>query len=205
MSAQIVLFDLGHVVVDWQPIRLYRQIFDTEAEAQRFCNTICTMDWHQAHDRGVSMPDNAARLIAEHPQYEMHIKAWQTRWLDMFPGYMPGVPALMAALEEQRVPLFGLSNLPADIAQETFDAYPMIKLLRDVVVSGEEKVIKPDPRIYEITLARMGHPDPDSVLFIDNTLVNVEAAKALGMRGHHFTGAEGLAARLRDEALLPFA
>lgn len=202
MSARIVLFDLGHVVVDWQPIRLYRQIFDTEAEAQRFCDEICTLDWHQAHDRGVSMPDNAAALIAQYPEYEAPIKAWQARWLDMFPGYMPGVPPIIAALEERRVPLYGLSNLPADIAAQTFDAYPVIKLLRDVVVSGEEKVIKPDPRIYEITLARMGNPDPDSVLFIDNTLVNVEAAKALGFRGHHFTGAEGLKGCLHAEGLL---
>ena len=205
MSAQIVLFDLGHVVVDWQPIRLYRQMFDTEAEAQRFCNEVCTLAWHQEHDRGVSMPENAARLIAQYPHYEPQIRAWQSRWLDMFPGYMPGVPALMAALEERRIPLFGLSNLPADIAQETFDAYPMIKLLRDVIVSGEEKVIKPDPQIYEITLERMGRPDPDSVLFIDNTLANVEAAEAVGMRGHHFLGAEGLKARLQAEQLLPIA
>ncbi|MDJ0920344.1 MAG: HAD family phosphatase [Henriciella sp.] len=202
MGAQTVLFDLGHVVVDWQPIRLYRQIFDTEAEAQRFCDEICTLDWHMEHDRGVPMPENAARLIAQYPHYEAPIKAWQARWLDMFPGYMPGVPPLIAALEERRVPLYGLSNLPADIAQETFDAYPIIKLLRDVVVSGEEKVIKPDPRIYEITLARMGHPDPATVLFIDNSLANVEAAEALGIRGHHFTGADGLKKRLETEGLL---
>ena len=202
MSARIVLFDLGHVVVDWQPIRLYRELFETEAEAEAFVRDVCNMDWHVHHDRGVSMADNAKPLIAQYPQYETQILAWRKRWLDMFEGYVPGMPALMARLEENRAPLFGLSNLPAEIAQETFDAFPMIKLLRDVVVSGEEKVVKPDREIYEIALARMGNPDPGDVLFTDDRENNCTAAERLGIKAHHFTGAEGFEARLVSEGLL---
>ncbi|MEL7032285.1 MAG: HAD family phosphatase [Pseudomonadota bacterium] len=202
MGARIVLFDLGHVVVDWQPIRLYRELFDSEEEAEAFVRDICNMDWHVHHDRGVSMADNAAPLIAQYPHYERQISAWRTRWLDMFEGYVPGMPPLMAQLEEARVPLYGLSNLPAEIAQETFDAFPMIKLLRDVVVSGEEKTIKPERRIYEIALARMGNPEPSDVLFTDDREKNCEAAEALGIKAHHFQGATGFEARLRQEGLI---
>lgn len=202
MGARIVLFDLGHVVVDWQPIKLYRTLFESEAEAEAFVRDVCNMDWHVEHDRGVSMAENAKPLIAKHPHYEHQIRAWRSHWLDMFEGYVPGVPLLMARLEEARVPMFGLSNIPAEVAQETFDAFPMIKLLRDVVVSGAEQVVKPDPRIYEIALERMGHPDPSDVLFTDDRELNCEAAEALGIKAHHFEGAAGFEARLRDEGLL---
>ncbi|MEO1303817.1 MAG: HAD-IA family hydrolase [Pseudomonadota bacterium] len=202
MAVRIVLFDLCHVVVEWQPLRLYRDMFDTETEAEAFLRDVCNMDWHLENDRGVPMAENATRLIEQFPQFEEQIRAWQTRWLDMFAGYVPGVPVLMARLEQARVPLYGLSNIPADVAQETFDAFPMIKLLRDVVVSGAENVVKPDPRIYEIALERMGHPDPGDVLFIDDRLDNCAAAEALGIKAHHFQGAERLETWLVAEGLI---
>lgn len=202
MSARIVLFDLGHVVLDWQPLRLYRDMFDTETEAEIFLRDVCNMEWHVDNDRGVPMADNAAQLIERHPQYENQIRAWQTRWLDMFEGYVDGMPVLIARLEDARVPLYGLSNIPAEVAQETFDAFPMIKLFRDVVVSGAEKTVKPDPRIYEITLARMGNPDPADVLFVDDREENCQAAEAMGIKAHQFKGAAGFEARLVAEGLL---
>lgn len=202
MSARIVLFDLGNVVVDWQPIRLYRDLFETEEEAEFFVRDVCNMDWHVHHDRGVSMADNAKPLIAQYPQYETQILAWRTRWLDMFEGYVPGVPALVARLEENRIPLYGLSNIPAEVAQETFDAFPVIKMLRDVVVSGAEKVVKPDARIYEIALARMGNPRPSDVLFVDDRENNCTAAEAFGIRAHQFRSAPDLETRLVQEGLL---
>ncbi len=202
MAASSVLFDLGHVVLDWRPLRLYTQIFADPAEAEHFCAEICTMEWHTRHDAGASMADNAAPLIARYPHYESAIRAWRTRWLDMFEGYVPGVPALIARLEERRTPLYGLSNLPAEVAQETFDAFPIVKLLRDVVVSGEEKVIKPDPEIYRIALARMGAPEPSSVLFVDDRPDNTAAAQALGFHVHTFTRADLLERTLNDHKLL---
>jgi len=202
MGARIVLFDLGHVVVDWQPLKLYRTLFESEAEAETFVRDVCNMDWHVEHDRGVSMADNAKPLIAKYPHYESQILAWRSQWLDMFEGYVPGMPQLMARLEEARVPLYGLSNLPAEVAEETFDAFPMIKLLRDVIVSGEEKVVKPEPRIYEIALARMGNPDPAEILFTDDREKNCVMAESFGIKAHHFQGAAGFEARLKAEGLL---
>lgn len=202
MAPRIVLFDLGNVIVDWEPARLYRRRFGDADKAAWFCREICTLEWHTAHDRGVPMEANMAPLIARNPDLETHIRAWKSEWLDMFHGYVPGMPALVGALEEARIPLFGLSNLPAEVAGQTFDAFPMIRVLRDVVVSGAEGVVKPDPRIYEIALNRMGDPDPADVLFIDDRTDNIEAAQALGLRGHVFDGTDGLRGRLNAEGFL---
>lgn len=202
MTAHVVLFDLGNVVVDWQPIRLYRDIFPSEADARAFLTDVCTMAWHVEHDRGVPMAENARKLIAQYPQYEAEIHAWRERWLDMFEGYVPGVPQIIAELEEARTPLYGLSNIPDEVAEATFDAFPMIHVLRDVVVSGAEKVVKPDPQIYHIALARMGNPDPGSVFFIDDSQKNIEAAAELGFVTHHFQDAASLRAALMRENLL---
>ena len=202
MPARIVLFDLGNVVVDWEPERLYRRRFQDVDRGDWFCREICTREWHARHDSGIPMEASISAKIAEHPEYAEHIRAWRGEWLDMFHGYVPGVPGLIARLEEQRVPLFGLSNIPAEVSRETFDAFPMIKVLRDVVVSGVERVMKPDRRIYEIALERMGRPDPGDVLFIDDREENVVAARDLGFLTHRFEGAEGLEAELSGQGLL---
>ncbi|MEM9225959.1 MAG: HAD family phosphatase [Pseudomonadota bacterium] len=202
MNVRFVLFDLGNVIVDWQPLRLYRELFDSEDEAQAFCRDICNLGWHTAHDRGVSFADNAAKLIAAHPHYRHEIQAWRTRWLDMFEGYVPGMDVLVETLAARDVVLYGLSNLSAEIAEETFDAFPVIRRLKDVVVSGAEGVVKPDPAIYHIALARMGSPPPGEVLFVDDRADNIAAAEAIGFQGHVFESADLLRVKLADIGLL---
>lgn len=202
MTTRIVLFDLGNVLVDWDPMRLYARRFGDTDKARWFCDTICTLAWHGQHDAGARFADTVPVLQAEYPDYADHIAAWRGEWLEMFHGYVPGMAETVTELKTAGVPLFGLSNLPAEVAAETFDAFPVIKLFEDVVVSGEEGVVKPDPRIYEISLERMGRPSPGEVLFIDDRLNNVRAAEAAGMAGHHFTDAEDLRTRLKDEGLL---
>lgn len=199
---QYILFDLGNVIVDWEPLRLYRQRFETAEEAEWFCTHVCTPAWHVEHDRGRPMADNREALIARYPEYEAHIRAWQADWLDMFHGYVAGMEALVGRIEARGLPLYGLSNIPAEVAEATFDAFPLIHRFRDVVVSGAEGVVKPDRRIYEIALARMGHPSPEAVLFIDDRLENVAAAEALGLQGHHFQSAERLERDLVGRGLL---
>lgn len=202
MHPCIVLFDLGNVVVDWEPQRLYRRRFGSAEKADWFCANICTMAWHTLHDAGASFDDTIPALQDKHPEHADHIAAWRDEWLEMFHGYVPGTPQLIAELEAAGVPLYGLSNLPADVAQTTFDAFPIIKVLRDVVVSGVEGTLKPQRRIYEIALARMGDPDPESVFFIDDRAENIEAAQAIGMDGHVFDGAGGLRQALIAKGLL---
>ncbi|MEM1150998.1 MAG: HAD family phosphatase [Pseudomonadota bacterium] len=202
MHPSIVLFDLGNVIVDWEPQRLYRQRFGSSEKADWFCKSICTMEWHTRHDAGASFDDTIPALQEKHPEYADHIAAWCDQWLEMFHGYVPGVPRIIAELEEAKVPLYGLSNVPADLAQITFNAFPMIKVLRDVIVSGVEGVIKPNPEIYRIVLDRMGNPDPRRIFFVDDRAENIEAAEAMGMAGHVFEGAAGLRKALFDTGIL---
>ena len=120
----------------------------------------------------------------------------------MFNGYVPGMDTLVLELKSAGVPLYGLSNLSVEIADETFDAFPVIRELEDVVISGAEGMVKPDPRIYDIALERMGRPAPDTVLFIDDRLENVRAAEAAGMAGHLFQGAKTVRERLARMGLI---
>lgn len=198
----LLLFDLGKVVVDWDPVRLYRQLFSDEGEAERFCADICNLAWHTEHDRGVSMAENAKPLIAKFPEYEPQIRAWRTRWLDMFDGYVPGMPKLINDLQSTGARLFALSNLPAEVAAETFDAFPLIRSFEDVVVSGEEKLVKPDPAIFRVALARMGNPDPKNVVFVDDREENIDAAAALGFHVHLFNNADKLRLHLNHARIL---
>lgn len=191
MTVKAVLFDLGNVVVDWNPLQLYRQIFDTEDEAQRFVSEICTLEWHTEHDRGVSFAENAEPLIGQFPEYAEEIRTWRTRWLDMFTGYVPGMDDLLRDVFQSDAQVYALSNLSAEVWQETADLFPLLHQFEDVVVSGAEGMVKPDPRIYEIALTRVGLP-AEHILFTDDRLDNIEAAQAFGFQTHHFQGAHGL-------------
>ena len=202
MAAEILLFDLGHVVLDWEPSRLYTKIFDTPQERDAFLTDVCTMAWHTRHDAGVSFADNAAELIRLYPHYEAEILAWGRRWMEMFDGYMDGTAELIARLDARGVPLYALSNMPADPWDEMLEAFDVLRRFRHVVVSGQIGMIKPNADIYHHALKMMDGPDPDTVIFIDNSLPNVEAADALGFRTHHFKHAEGLEQALVREGLL---
>ena len=202
MAAEIALFDLGHVVLDWDPARLYAKIIDTPQERETFLTDICNMTWHTRHDAGASFADNAADLIRQYPHYESEILAWGRRWMEMFDGYMDGTAELIERLEARQVPLYALSNMPAEPWQEMLDAFEILRRFRHVVVSGQVGLIKPGAAIYHHTLEKMGHPAPETVLFIDNSLPNVDAADALGFRTHHFKHAQGLEEALVREGLL---
>ena len=202
MTARIALFDLGNVVVDWNPTRLYAKLMNDATAAARFCETVCTLEWHTAHDRGVLMADNAKTLIEQHPDKEDLILAWNTHWMDMFTGYVAGVPSILEALKEKQRPLYALTNFPGEKWRDTADVYPLLEDFIDVIISSEEKCVKPDPRIYEIALERMGSPDPATVFFTDDRLPNIEAARAFGMQAHQFTTADNLKSALQGVGLL---
>ena len=194
-----VLFDLGGVLLDWKPDRLYQKLIDDADSRKDFLTNICTMEWHARHDAGLSFAKNADELILQYPEYTDLIRAWGARWFDMFAGYIDGVPALIDQLRAKDVPLFALSNMPGDPWEEMQIVFPYLTYFRDVVVSGHEKCIKPDPRIYQIALARMGNPEPQNVLFIDDSAKNIAAADALGFQTHLFKNACGL-----ETALIQF-
>jgi HAD superfamily hydrolase (TIGR01549 family) len=202
MAGLIALFDLGRVVLDWEPARLFSRLLPDAEERERFLSEICTMEWHTRHDAGVSFADNAQPLIAQFPEYETEIRAWGGRWMEMFAGYIDGTPALIERLEARNVPLYALSNMPSETWPMMLEHFPLLTRFRHTVVSGDVGMVKPDPAIFAHTLKMLGDPAPSDVFFIDDSEKNIAAADALGFRTHLFRSAEGLEAALVAEGLL---
>ncbi|MEM7661118.1 MAG: HAD family phosphatase [Pseudomonadota bacterium] len=202
MAVQYLLFDLGKVLIDWEPARLYRELIPDDVERTAFLRDICSLEWHTNHDRGVSFADNAAQLVDQHPIYEQEILAWGERWFDMFDGYVEGTPELMDRLKAKGHSLYGLSNAPSENWNGMLARFDYLQKFEDIVVSGFEDCVKPDPKIYKIARERMGDPAPESVLFIDDRKENTDAAAALGFQVHTFKTAAGLETDLIDRNLL---
>jgi len=202
MRVKIVLWDLGRVLLDWDPDRAYISRIENAETRAAFLRDVCNMDWHKHHDCGVSFADNAAALINRFPEHEANIRAWRTNWFDMFDGYIDGVPALFERLEATGIAQYALSNMPAEIWPDMLVHFPLLARFRDVIVSGEEKLIKPDPAIYHAALARMGSPSAADVLFIDDSAANIEAANKLGFQTHLMKNASGLETALMHYKLI---
>lgn len=200
-----VIFDLGGVLIDWNPRYLYRQLFaGDEAGMERFLAEICSPAWNHALDAGRPYAEAVAELVARHPHERARIEAYQGRWLEMVAGPMAPTVALLEQLDEAGVPLWALTNWSA----ETFalvrpdPVYAFLDRFRRIFVSGELRLAKPEPAIFRHVLAAIGAP-PEHCLFIDDAQRNVAAAAALGMRTHLFTDAAGLGEELAQLGLLP--
>lgn len=197
-----VLWDVGNVIVRWDPRALYAKIFQEPADLDRFLSHVCTLDWHVEHDRGVSFVDNAAPLIDRFPEHAAHIQAWDQRFDEMLSGPIPETAAVIEALAARDVPQFALTNMPQSkwpIVQAISPAH--FGHFRDAVVSGDEGVIKPAPRIYEIVLERTGLSAHD-LLFIDDSAANIAAARSMGFHTHHFIDPSDLRKVVADHGLL---
>ena len=202
MGVTAAVFDVGNVLYGWDPHSfLARQIPEDEARL-RFIDETGLWDWHDALDGGRPFAEASAELSGKFPHYAEHISAWGERFGETISDPMPGVHALVEALDARGVPLFAITNFSADFwppFREKEDAF--FRRFRDIVVSGEEKLLKPDPAIYRLALERFGLAAEES-LFIDDRVINVEGAEAAGMSAHLFTSAEALERRLREEGLL---
>lgn len=186
-----VLWDVGNVIVRWNPRTLYSKIFDDPAELDRFLTDVCSMDWHVEHDRGRPFADNIAALTAQHPHYADQIAAWRGRWMEMFSGAIPETENAIDELAARGVPQFGLTNMSAEIWGDVTRLSPVFAHLRDVVVSGVEGLLKPDPALFELACERFGMA-PESLLFIDDNADNIAAAERLGFAVHLFENPSNL-------------
>jgi 2-haloacid dehalogenase len=187
LAPRAVLWDVGNVIVDWSPRRLYEKIFQEPAACDRFLSSVCTMGWHLETDRGTQTPEsNTARLVAEHPRHETEIRAWWDRWDEMFDGVIGETETAMEALAARGVPQFALTNMSHHAWPGVQAMSPAFRHIRAAVVSAEEQLIKPDPAIYRVALERTGL-EPRDLLFVDDSAANIEAARALGFHVHHFT------------------
>jgi len=189
-----VVFDLGGVLIDWNPRYLYRELFADPAEMEYFLSHICTEDWHREHDLGVDIRDSCERLAREHPRYRDMIMVWADRGEEMAAGQFDQTVDVLSDLKAAGVPCYALSNMEPDCYAIRRERFPFMKWFDGQVISGIEGVVKPDRRIFEILMDRYGLA-PESTVFVDDSAVNVRAAQDLGITALRFESA----ARLRHD------
>ena len=198
-----VVFDIGQVLIEWDPRHLYRDLFEGyEDLMEHFLETVCTPAWNLEQDRGRPWDAAVATLTADHPDCAELIRAYHERWEEMVPGPMPGTPEILLALKERGTPLYSITNFSAEKFALTRRRFDFLNVFDGIVVSGEERLVKPDPAIFRLLLDRYGLAAADCV-FIDDSAANVEVARRVGMVAHHFTGADRLRGELEGLGLLP--
>ncbi|WP_394729929.1 HAD family hydrolase [Altererythrobacter sp. GH1-8] len=198
---QAVVFDVGRVIVQWELRALFSKLIDDDAELDWFLAHVVTEEWHFQHDAGRQLGDMVPERQAEFPRYAEHIAAYATRFLETVPGPIPGTAALIDALAERGVPLFAITNFGAEFWQMFRPTQPVLDHFRDIVVSGEEKLAKPDPAVFQLAAERFGFA-PQTMLFIDDNAANIASAEALGWHVHHFTNADALERDLLKRSLI---
>jgi 2-haloacid dehalogenase len=196
------VFDCGNVLYGWDPDSfLVRQIADDEARL-RFIEDVNLWSWHESLDGGRPYGEAAVELSEKFPDYADLISAWGDRFGETISDPIPGVHAIVEELDARGVPLFLITNFSADFWCPFFERErAFFSRFREIVVSGEVKLLKPDPAIYYLALDRF-RLKPAEALFIDDREINVEAALAVGMHAHLFTTAHDLHARLKADGLL---
>ena len=191
-----IVFDLGGVLIDWNPAYVYRNHFDDPEEMEWFLNEVCNSSWNTEQDAGRSFHTAEKILIKNYPKYEAHIKAYFIEWEKMLNGMIPGMEALFNQLEEStKINLFALTNWSAETFPLARKYFSFLNKFEGIVVSGEEKVVKPDPQIYRILMERY-QINPENAIFIDDMHKNVVAAAELGFHAIHFQGEQDLRKRL---------
>ena len=200
-----VVFDLGGVLIDWDPRHLYRTLFDDDEIAmERFLTEVCSPAWNVQQDAGRSWSEAVETLTHRHPGHRELIAAYDERWSEMLGGAIEGTVEILDELRASGVRVAALSNWSAEKFPVARSRFEFLDWFEAIVISGEVGVSKPDERIYRHLLGRMGL-DPGSTVFIDDSAANVAAAAELGMTALRFRDPPTLRAELQDLGLLPMA
>ena len=203
MSDQIeaIVFDVGKVLVQWERDLPFRRLIPDDAQRAHFMDTVIPLDWHAQHDAGRPAAEMIAERSALFPDHSVLIRAWLTHFNETIPGPVPGSPAIVEELAARGIPLYAITNFGADTWAGFVPHWPLRARFVDIVVSGVDRLAKPDPAIYTLAAARFGRT-PGSMLFVDDSEANVEAARTLGWHVHHFVDAAGLRTDLAKRGLL---
>ncbi len=196
-----IVFDLGAVLIEWDPRHLYRKVFADREKMEWFLTKVCHNDWNLAQDRGRSFNEAVAEAISRHPDWEREIKLYRDRWIEMVPGDIPGTVQILEELHANCAPLYAITNWNGDTFRLTQGRFKFLSLFRDIVVSGDEKMVKPEPDIFHLLASRNNIELSDSI-FIDDSAKNIKGAETVGMQTHHFTTPEELRADLKRRNLL---
>lgn len=187
-----IIFDLGAVLVDWNPHYLYRNLFADEQEMKYFLANITTPDWNEEQDAGRSLQEATDLLVQQHPHHEANIRAFYGRWEEMLGDAIEGTVELFKQLKESgKYKIYALTNWSAETFPVALQRYDFLNWFDGIVVSGTEKMRKPNPAFYQLLLDRY-HAKAEESLFIDDNLRNVLAAQKLGIKSIHFSSAEQL-------------
>jgi 2-haloacid dehalogenase len=197
VTPHAVIFDVGKVLYDWDPRFLYERLIPAGEALDAFLRDVVTTQWHFQHDAGRLFAETRVELTERFPHHAALIADWGPRFNETIPGPIAGMPEVVADLDAAGVPLFAITNFSGEFwppfrAREA----AMFDRFRDIVVSGDERLVKPDPAIYRLALDRFGLAAAEAV-FIDDNVANVDAAAALGIHALLFTGAGPLREELR--------
>ena len=196
----IPVFDLGGVFVEWNPMFLFRKLFETEEEAQWFWDNICTSQWNLEQDRGRDWEEAVAVLVKDHPDHEPSIRAFHDRWEETVSGVIEENVDLLERLRRKGVPTYCITNFSRPKFTLAQRRYPFLAGFDGIVVSGDEGLLKPQPEIYNLLLDRYGLNAEDCI-FIDDSEANAEGARAVGMQAIHYLEPMNLGAELRRHGI----
>ena len=198
-----IVFDLGGVLIDWNPHHLYKKMFNgNDRQMEYFLAEVCNFEWNARQDEGRPFAEAIAERTEKFPEYSAYIEAFFSRWDEMVSGSLGGTVTLLRSLKEKGYPLFALSNWSAETYPRVYQRFDFLSWFDDVILSGEERVAKPDQRIYEILLQRSGRAASEC-LFIDDAAKNIEAARVMGFHTVHFTDSDQLKDELTRMKFLP--
>lgn len=191
-----IIFDFGNVLVEWHPERVYGEYFGDEAKAWWFLRHVADLDWRQRIDAGESLDACIVKLKARQPEYAEAIELYRSHWREMLTGEMPGMRELLIELRVKGYEIYGLTNWSMETFPEAREHFGILQLIDRYVVSGAERLVKPDPRLFRVLLDRYGLK-AEECTFVDDNPDNVAAARALGMEGIVFHGAKDLRKQLK--------
>lgn len=197
-----VIFDLGGVLINWDPRNLFKKIFEDQVEMERFLAEVCTPDWNELQDAGRPLAEATELLVAQFPKYTEEITAFYGRWTEMLGGAIEGTVDILNKLKAADTHrIYALTNWSAETFPVALERFDFLQLFEGILVSGDEKMKKPDPRIYQLILDRYQINAPNAV-FIDDNLRNIKASINCGLHGIHFTSPEQLSKELKHYGVI---
>lgn len=197
-----IIFDLGGVLIDWNPEYVFRQVFQEEAEMRYFFDHICTHDWNIQQDAGRPLAEATEWLVEKHPEYESQIRDYYGRWEEMLGGPIEETVQILEELRAKKEHrLYALTNWSAETFPVALERYDFLHYFEGIVVSGVERLIKPDPRIYELLIQRY-EVQAHQAIFIDDNFKNAAGAGAVGLHAIHFQHPAQLRSELEQRGIL---
>ena len=197
-----IIFDLGGVLVDWNPEYLFEKLIRDEEERKWFLQNVCTLDWNEQQDAGRTIKEATEELVKQHPEWKEHIHAYYDRWTEMLAGPIHDTVEIFREIKENtNYKLYALTNWSAELFPTALELYEFLHWFDGRVVSGEEKMRKPSHEFYHVLLNRF-NLQPQETLFIDDNLRNIKAAEEIGIRCIHFENPQQLKKALNEIGIL---